>query len=108
VGSRVLGVPGSTVPCGSRGHWRLFSAINSAARRGTCAADGRTIERIGWPTGTSGTPTSASSSAKSGGAHTRTFAPSARNRTASPTSGSTSPRDPCVDNNTRISRLAFP
>ncbi|HEX9622768.1 MAG TPA: hypothetical protein VF979_00210, partial [Streptosporangiaceae bacterium] len=54
-GSRVLG-PGSTIPRGSRGHWRLFSAINSAARRGTSAADGRTIERIGWPAGTSGTP----------------------------------------------------
>src|SRR6266566_1806285 len=39
---------------------------------------------------------------QSGGAHTRTSAPSARNRTASPTSGS-SPRPPSVDNNTRTS-----
>jgi hypothetical protein len=36
-------------------------------------------------------------------AHTRTSAPSARDCTASPTIGSTSPRDPYVDNNTRIS-----
>ena len=69
-----------------------------------------TIGRTGWPTGTSGTPTPASRSANSssGGAHTRTCAPSARNRTASPTIGSTSPREPYVDNNTRISRLPFP
>ena len=37
---------------------------------------------------------SAGRSAQSGGAHTRTSAPSARNRTASPTSGPTSPRPP--------------
>ena len=55
------------------------------------------------PIGTGGTPTRASSSAKSGGAHTRTSAPSARDCTASPTIGSTSPRHPYVDNNTRIS-----
>lgn len=41
-------------------------------------------------------------------AGTRTSAPSARNCTASPTSGSTSPRDPYVDKNTRTSRLPFP
>jgi hypothetical protein len=41
--------------------------------------------------------------AQSGGAHTRTSAPSARNRTASPTIGSASPRNMYVDNNTRIS-----
>src|SRR5215213_2991037 len=35
-------------------------------------------------------------------------APSTRNRTASPTIGSTSPRDPYVDNNARISLLPFP
>jgi hypothetical protein len=45
---------------------------------------------------------SAGRSAESGGAHTRTSAPSARNRTA-PTSGPTSPRPPYVDNNTRTS-----
>src|SRR5215213_2355332 len=77
------------------------AATNSAARRGRSAADGGvapvTSGRTGWPTGTSGTPTRASSSA-----------PSARNRTASPTIGSTSPRDPYVDNNTPISLLPFP
>ena len=67
-----------------------------------------TVGRTGRPIGTSGTPTPSSSSAKSGGAHTCTSAPSARNCTASPTIGSTSPRDPYVINNTRISRLAFP
>ncbi len=50
-------------------------------------------------------PTSASRSEQSGGALTRTSAPSARNCTASATSGSTSPRPPYVDNNTRISQL---
>src|ERR687893_2218092 len=34
--------------------------------------------------------------------------PTARNRTASPTIGSASPRDPYVVNNTRISLLPFP
>jgi hypothetical protein len=73
------------------------AATNSAARRGTSAAGvaPRTIGRTGWPTGTSG-------------AHTRTSTPSARNRTAIPTIGSTSPRDPYLDNNTRISLLPFP
>src|SRR5262249_49009529 len=41
-------------------------------------------------------------------AHTTTSAPSSRSCTANPSSGSTSPRDPYVDNNTRISRLPFP
>src|SRR6266700_8205013 len=84
----------------------------SAASRGTSAADGGvgpcTSGRTGGPTGTSGTPTSASRSAQSGGAHTRTSAPSARNRTASPTSGSTPPRESYVDKSTRISLLPFP
>ena len=83
-----------------------WAAMNSATRRvRSSAADGRTHERHGWPNGTSGTPTPVSSSANSssGGAQTRGSAPSARNCTASPTSGSTSPRDPYVDNNTRIS-----
>ena len=84
------------------------AAINAAARRGRSAAGGValvTIGRTGWPVATSGTPTPASRAANSssGGAHTRTCAPSARNRTASPTSGSTSPREPVVDNNTRTS-----
>jgi len=50
-----------------------------------------------------GHPASRSANSLSGGAHTRTFALSARNCTASPTSGSTSPRDPVADNSTRIS-----
>lgn len=41
-----------------------------------------------------------------GGAHTRASAPSARNRTASPTSGSTSPREPYVADNTRTSWIS--
>src|ERR671917_339313 len=60
------------------------------------------------PVATSGTPTRASSSAKSGGAHTDISAPSARNRTASPTIGSTSLCDSYVDINTRIWLLRFP
>src|SRR5215204_2452096 len=60
------------------------------------------------PVATSGTPTRASRSAKSGGAHTDISAPSARNCTASPTIGSRSPSDSYVDNNTRISLLPFP
>ena len=87
------------------------AATNSAATRGASAGDDGfapcTSARTDWPTGTSGTPTRASSSAKSGGAHTRTSAPSSRNRTASATIGSTSPRDPHVDNNTRISLPHF-
>jgi hypothetical protein len=43
-----------------------------------------------------------SGGAQSGSAHTRTCVPRARNRTASPTIGSTPPRDLYVDNNTRI------
>src|SRR5207249_4771186 len=64
-----------------------------------------TTERTVGPSGTRGTPARASSAANSssGGAHTRACAPSSRSRTASPASGSTSPRDPHVDNNTRIS-----
>ena len=73
------------------------AAINSAMSRGTSAADGGvapcTSGRTGGPAGTSGTPTSASRSAQPGGAHTRTSAPSARNRTASAASGSTPPRE---------------
>ena len=89
-------------------------AINSAACRGRFADDGGgapvVSARADWPKGTIGTPMPASRCAKSssGGAHTRTSAPSTRNRAASPTSGSTSPRDPYVDNNTRTSRFPFP
>src|SRR6185437_13925680 len=64
----------------------------------------RTISRTDWPVGTSVTPTRASRSAKSGGAHTRTSVPIARSAPANPTIGSTSPRDPYVDNNTRTCR----
>src|SRR5262249_53615139 len=61
----------------------------------------------GWPTGPRGTPAPALRSARSCGAPTRTSAQSARNRTACLTSGSTLPRPPYVDNNTRISCLPF-
>jgi hypothetical protein len=67
-----------------------------------------TSGRRGGPAATSGTPTSATLAAHSGGAHTRTSEPRARNRTASPNSGSTPPRESYVNNNTRISRLPFP
>jgi hypothetical protein len=40
--------------------------------------------------------------AQSGGAHTRTCEPSARNRTANPTIGSMPPREAYVDNNTHV------
>jgi len=46
----------------------------------------------------SGTPTPASNSAASGGTHTRTSAPNVGSCTASRTIGSTSPRDPYVNN----------
>ena len=64
--------------------------------------------RTDWPAATIGTSMRASWSAKSGGAHTLTSAPCSRNCTASPAIGSTSPRDPHVDNNTRISRPPVP
>ncbi|GLZ37092.1 hypothetical protein Acsp05_07170 [Actinokineospora sp. NBRC 105648] len=82
-------------------------AINSAARWGNDDGAGAALVRAlaDWPTGTIGTPTSANRPEKSGGAHTRTSTPRARNRTASPTTGSTSPRDPYVDNTTRTSEL---
>ncbi|OLF17500.1 hypothetical protein [Actinophytocola xanthii] len=72
-------------------------AISSAERRDDPAADaGLAIDRIRWPSGTNGTSTRARSRANSssGGAHTRSAAPSVRSRTARPASGSTSPRDP--------------
>ncbi len=50
---------------------------------------------------------SADRSARSGGAHPRTTAPSARDRTVSPPTGPTSPRPPYVDN-TRTSCPPFP
>ncbi len=70
--------------------------MNSVPRRGRSAVEGgvapRTTGRNGRGTGTTGTPTRAPSPAKSGGAHTRTCAPSARNPAASPTTGPTSRR----------------
>src|SRR5512143_606210 len=83
-------------------------ASSDTRREASAAADGHTIEPIGGPSGISGTPIPASSSANSlsGGAHIHTSAPSSRNCTASPTSGSTSPRDPYVDNNIHISQLS--
>jgi hypothetical protein len=75
-----------------------WPAINSAARSGRDDGGGAPVvnARADRPTGTNGAPTLANrrSNSSSGGAHTRTSTPSARNRTASPTSGSTSPRDP--------------
>ncbi|MDT7747391.1 MAG: hypothetical protein QOD96_1053 [Pseudonocardiales bacterium] len=85
-------------------------AITSVAYRGMDDGGGAAAVSAlaDGPTGTIGTPTPASRSAKSGGAHTRTWAPSSRNRTARATTGSTSPRLPYVDNNTRTQRLPFP
>jgi hypothetical protein len=72
----------------------------------------RMLSHVRTPAGmtpvTSGAPTRAYSSAKSGGAHKGISAPRARNRTASPTIASTFPSDSYVDNNTRISPLPFP
>jgi hypothetical protein len=90
-----------------------WPAISSAARRGRSPDDGGVAavvsSRADRPTGTSGTPTPASRAANSssGGAHTSTSAPCSRNRTASATIGSTSPRDPYVDSNARISHPHF-
>ncbi len=88
------------------------AAINSAPRRGTSAMDGGaapcTSARTGSPTGTSGTPTSASRCAQSGGPHIRTSAPSACNRTASASSGSMPPRESYVDNSTRTFASSIP
>jgi hypothetical protein len=84
-----------------------WAAITSAARSGMDDAAGAALvsARANRPIGTSGTPKPASNSAKSGGAHTSTSAPRARNSSASASIGSTSPRDPYVDNKTRIPRL---
>ena len=85
--------------------------MNSATRRVRSSADdGRIHDRHGRPNGTIGTPAAASSAtnSSSGGAQTRTCAPSARSCTATATIGSTSPRDPYVDNNTRTSWLPIP
>ena len=89
-----------------------WPAISSAVRPGTSDGGGGvapcTSARTDWPNGTSGTPTLGQPLARqSGGAHTRTSAPSSRNRTASPTSGSTPPRDSYVDNSTRTSCPPF-
>jgi len=87
------------------------SSINSAMRRGTSATDAGFVpcisSRTDGPSGTSGTSNCANRSAQSGGAHTCTCALSSRARTASANSGSTSPRPPYVDNNTRMSRPHF-
>ena len=91
------------------------AATNSAARRGSPARRRRPRARAPAraPTGRAAPAArrhraSSSANSSSGGAHTRTSAPSSRNCTASPTSGSTSPRDPYVDNNTRIRDSPFP
>jgi len=54
------------------------------------------------PVGTSGTPTPGSSSAKSGDVNTHTSAPNPGDRSTRSNSGSMSPHDPCVGNDTRI------
>ena len=86
------------------------AALTSTMRRGTSAGVGGLAACTSWctggPKGTSGTPASASRSAQSGGAHISTSAPSSRNRTASPTSGSTPPRESYVNSSTRT--FAFP
>ncbi|GAA3001846.1 hypothetical protein GCM10010483_53590 [Actinokineospora diospyrosa] len=71
-------------------------ATARAARSGNDDGPGAATvnSRADTPTGTKATPTSPNRPAKSGGAHTRTWAPPSRNRTANATNGSTSPRDP--------------
>jgi hypothetical protein len=61
------GATGASNSSAAAGTVSNCAATNSAARRGGAAPV--TSGRTGWPTGTSGTPTPASSSAKSGGAH---------------------------------------
>ena len=61
--------------------------VSAASRRAACS-------RSDLPIGISGTPARSASSAKSGGAHTRTSTPSSRNASANPINGSTSPREP--------------
>jgi hypothetical protein len=78
----------------------------SSSDRGAAAV---IIARTDSPKGTRGTPKPASrwANSSSGGAHIRTWTPSACNCTASPTSGSTPPRESYVDNNTRIRYSGF-
>src|SRR5690606_21700487 len=68
-----------------------------------------TRSRTDRPSGTASAPTAVSRRARSssGGAHTRVSAPSLRSSSASPATGSTSPRDPYVVISTRISSLPF-
>ena len=125
VTDRALAAAGSRPDATSASHpsaaaarvWNCTAMISAASRDRSGGDDGVvacTSGRTGGPDGVTGTPTSASRSAhrpkpeKSGGAQIRTSAPSSRNLTASPTSGSTSPRPPYVDNNTRISRPPSP
>jgi hypothetical protein len=65
------------------------------------------MSRSDFPIGISGTPARSESSAKSGGAHTRGWTPRSLSRTASAMIGSTSPREPQVDNNTRFMASDF-
>lgn len=87
-----------------------WAAMTSAALSGM---DGggtlRVSSRAEGPTGTIGTPIPASRRAKcsSGGAHTTACAPNSRSRNVSPASGSTSPCDPYVDNNTRAGQVTL-
>jgi hypothetical protein len=67
-----------------------------------------TKSRTDLPAAIIGTPILATCSAKSGGAHILTSTPCARNWTANANIGSTSPRDPHVDNNTRILATPIP
>jgi hypothetical protein len=69
---------------------------------GAAVGLGFPVQRSSGPTGVNGIPMPSIQSPKSGGAHIRTSCPTARNCSASATTGWTSPRDPIVDNSTRI------
>jgi hypothetical protein len=79
---------------------RFLRIVNACAQRWTKRPAPRAparAPRTDEPAGTSGTPTRASRSSKSGGAHSRTSTPSAFSATARAAIGSTSPREPYVD-----------
>ena len=96
-------------PSAAAGSVSNRAATSSAASRNASSADGAfslvVTDRVEGPSGMSVTPTRARSAvnSSSGGAHTRTSAPSSRSRSARAASGSMSPREPQVDNRTRMS-----
>src|SRR5271167_363282 len=91
-----------------------WSSIKPRRRRFVSSSDhfvtAEFIARTDSPNGTSGTPKSAArcANSSSGGTHSTASAPRACSCTASPSRGSTPPRESYVDNNTRIPLLLYP